>query len=138
MIPSYFFDGRKTVVTNLSICKKIEHFSKYVKYELKYYTNGKVKFNIIRATKKIKSLLKIKDDVQDLSCVIHQGIYSCRNNYVVETMRNTATRLDEHEQPNGKLEPSKHLKNNLGHIFGWMIFSSSYVHHLMINSTAKY
>ena len=32
-------------------------------------------------------------------------------------MRNAATRTDEHEQPNGKSEPSKHLKNKQGHKF---------------------
>ena len=40
-----------------------------------------------------------------------------------ETIRNIVTRIDEDEQPKGKLEPSKHLKNKPGHQFDWMILS---------------
>ena len=65
----------------------------------------------------LRSLFKIKDNVKHFSCVIYHRICSCLNNYVVETMRNATTRIDEHEQPNGKSELSKHLKNNLGHKF---------------------
>ena len=36
---------------------------------MELYANGKVKFNIIWATRKIKSLFKIKDKVKHLSCV---------------------------------------------------------------------
>ena len=46
------------------------------------------------------------------NCVIYQGISSCGNNYIGETIRNTVTRIDEHEQPNGNSKPSKHIKNN--------------------------
>ena len=74
-----------------------------------FYTNGKVKFNIIWSTRKIKSLFKIKDNVKHLSCVVYQGICSCGTNCIGETIRNVVLRIDEHEQPNGKSEPSKHL-----------------------------
>ena len=53
-----------------------------------------------------------------ISCVIYHGICSCGHNYIDETIRNAVTRIDEHEQPNDKSEPSKHLKNNPGHKFG--------------------
>ena len=44
---------------------------------------------------------------------------SCGNNYVGESMRNPTTRIDKHDKPNGKLEPSKYLKNR--HKFDWII-----------------
>ena len=34
---------------------------------------------------------------------------------------NAVTSIDEHEQPDSKLEPSEHLKNNPGHRFDWMM-----------------
>ena len=34
---------------------------------------------------------------------MHQGISSCPNSYVGETMKKAATGIDEDEQPNGKL-----------------------------------
>ena len=74
---------------------------------LEFYTNGKVKFNITWATRKLESLFEIKDNAKHLSCIIYQGICSCGQNYIGQTIRNAVTRKDENEQPNGKPEPSK-------------------------------
>ena len=74
--------------------------------------------------RKINSLFKIKNNVKHLSCVIYQRICSCGHNYIGETIRNTVPRIDEHKQTHGKSEePFKHLKNNPGHKFDWMILS---------------
>ena len=127
MVPRWLFDERKTIAINLHFSNKNEHFSKKFCEKLEFYANGKVKFNIIWATRKIKSLFKTKDNVKHLSCVIYQ-IH--RWNYIGETIRNTVTRIDEHEQPNGKWEPSKHLKSNPGHKFDWMILSRAPSHRL--------
>ena len=105
--------------------KKNEHFSKRFCKKLEFYTNGKEKFNIIWSTRKLKSLFKIKDSVKHLSCVVYQGVCSRGNNYIDETIRNVVTRIDEHEHPNGK-----HLKNNPGHQFNWMILSRVLSHRL--------
>ena len=70
MIARWLFDERKTVAINLPSSNKNEHFSKMFCEKSEFYTNGKVKFNITWATKKIKSLLKIKDNIKYLSCVI--------------------------------------------------------------------
>ena len=117
MIPRWLFPERKTVAINLPFSNKNEHFSKRFCNKLEFYTNGKVKYNIIWATKKIKPLFKVNDNVKHLSCVMYQGIFSCGNNYIGETIRYPVTRIDEHEQPNRKSEPSKHLENNPGHKF---------------------
>ena len=45
------------------------------------------------------------------------------DNYIGKTIRNAVTRIDEHEQPNSKSEPSKQLKNKPGHQFDWIILS---------------
>ena len=89
-----------------------------------------LKFNIIWSTRKIKSLFKIKYNVKHLCCVVYHGICSCGNNYIGETIRNVVTRTEEHEQPNGKSETSKHLKNNTGLQFNWMILSRAHSHRL--------
>ena len=128
MIPRWLFDERKTI--NLPFSNKNEHFSKKFCKKLEFYTNGKVKLNIIWSTRKIKLLFKIKDNVKHLSCVVFHGIWSCGKNCIGETIRNVVTRIDGHKQPNGKSEPSKHLKNNPGHQFNWMILSRAPSHHL--------
>ena len=38
-------------------------------------------------------------------------------------MRHANTRIDEHEQQKDKLETSKHLKNNPGQKYDWMMLS---------------
>ena len=123
MIPRWLFDERKTIMINLAFSNRNEHFSKKFCDKLEFYTNGKVKFSIIWATRKIKSLFKIKGNMKHLSCVLYQEICSCENNYIGGTIRNVVTRIDEHKQPNRKLKPSKHLKNKPGHQFDWMIVS---------------
>ena len=70
MIPRWLFDERKTIAINLPLSNENEHFLKTFCEKLEFYTNGKAKSNIIWATRKIKSLLKIKDNVKHLSCVI--------------------------------------------------------------------
>ena len=51
MIPRWLFDERKTVVINLPFSNKNEHFPKTFCEKLESYTSGKVKFNIIWATR---------------------------------------------------------------------------------------
>ena len=109
MIPRWLFDERKTIAINLPFSNKNEHFFKNFCEELVFYTNGKVKFNFIWSPRKIKSLFKIKDNVKHVSCVVYHGLCSCGTNYIGETIRNVVLRIDKHEQPNGKSEPSKHL-----------------------------
>ena len=130
IIPRWLFDERKTIAINLPFSNKSEHFSKRFCEKLESYTNGKLKFNIICSTRKIRSLFKIKGNIKHLSCVVYHEIFICGNNYKDETIRNVVTRIDEHEQPNGQSEPSKHLKNNPGHQFNWMILSRAPSHRL--------
>ena len=94
MIPRWIFDERKTVAINIPFSNKNKHISKKSCEKLEFYANGNVKFNIIWAARKIKSLFKIKDNVKHLSCVIYQGIRSCGHNYIGKTIRNAVTRID--------------------------------------------
>ena len=114
MIRRWLFDERKTIAINLPSSNKNEHFSKKFCEKLEVYANGKVKFN---------TYLKLKITLNIFSCIVYHGICSCGNNYISETIRNVVTRTGEQEQPNGKSEPSKHLKNNPRHQFNWMILS---------------
>ena len=41
---------------------------------------------------------------------MHQGVCSCGNKYVGETMTNATTWIDKHEQEIGKSERFKHME----------------------------
>ena len=55
MIPSCIFDQRKAVAINLPFSNKNDYFSKTFCKKLEFYTNGKVRFNIIWAARKTRS-----------------------------------------------------------------------------------
>ena len=88
------------------------------------FTNYKVKFNIVWNTQKIKSLFSDKDKVSHYSCVIYREIYSCRADYIGETVSKARWRWNEHENDRDKnSECVKHLNENDNHEFKWSILS---------------
>ena len=53
--------------------------------------------------------------------MIYKGICSCESTYVGETKRNVEVRYSKHNHPSGKSEPSKHLHQNINHVFNWSV-----------------
>ena len=45
--------------------------------------------------------------------------------YVGETKRNVEVRYSEHNHPSGKSESSKHLHQNINHVFNWSVICSA-------------
>ena len=82
LIPNWLFHEIKKVVIRLSFAPKNEKFSKRFISKLQTFTNGKVRFHIIRNTRKIQSLLNNKDKVQHLSCIISKVVCSCGADYI--------------------------------------------------------
>ena len=54
---------------------------------------------------KLRLYLRLKIILNIFTCSTHQGVCSCGNKYVGETMTNATTWIDKHEQaiPNGNL-----------------------------------
>ena len=77
LIPPWLFDERKHVTIRLPFSSKNEKYCAYFINKLVSFTSGKVKFNVVWNTRKIQSLLPLKDKVQHLSCVIYKSICSC-------------------------------------------------------------
>lgn len=74
--------------------------------------------------------LKSKITLNILFLLYTEEIVAEEINYVRETMTNSITRIDEHEQPIDKSESAKHLRNNPGHELEWIILSRATSHHL--------
>ena len=66
-------------------------------------------------------LFPLKDKSVHPSCVISKGTFWCGETYIGETIRNTSVRWEEHNNPNKKSEPAKHLKSNFYHVCKWVI-----------------
>ena len=58
----------------------------------------------------MSSLFRLKDKNFHRA---YYGKYQCGEDYVGETIRNTATRWLEHNNPTPKSEPAQHIKNIL-------------------------
>ena len=69
----------------------------------------------------ISNLYPLKDKDLHPACKIYKGICSCESTYVGETKRN----VEEHNHLSGKSEPSKHLYQNINHVFTWSVICSA-------------
>ena len=85
------------------------------------FTDNKYDVRIKWITKKFKQLFKLKSSNPHPSCVIYEGVCSCQESYIGETVRNVEIRWQEHEDTQKDSEPAKHLKNNPTHSFIWNV-----------------
>ena len=82
-------------------------------------------------TKKVRQLFKLKSRNLHPSCAIYEGVCSCKESYMGETIRKAEIRWKEHEDTKKESEPARHLKNNQGHSFTWKV-------HLPGSSNARF
>ena len=85
------------------------------------FTNNQFRLAISWNTRKLSSLFQLKDKNLYPACKIYYGKCQRGNDYVRETIRNTATRRSEHNNPTHKSEPAQHIKNHIGHLLDWSI-----------------
>ena len=105
------------VLIELPYCSENERQSKHFIRKLKSFLNTECTIFVKWGTKKIKSLFNLKSRKPYPSCKIYEGACSCGISYIGETKRNTHVRWGEHNNPQGKSEPSQHLYNTPSHKF---------------------
>ena len=126
IIPPNFFEEEKPFISiEIPYCELNETKSKHFLKKFHTFTKESFRLVIIWKTRKIRTLFPLKDKNDYQSCVIYKGICSCGSCYIGETKRNTLTRWGEHNNPTNKSEPSKHLRNNIEHVFTWTILSKA-------------
>ena len=89
------------------------------------FTYEKVKLIIRWKIRNLKSLFSLKDKDLHHACKIYKWICSCESTYVSETKLNVEVRYSEHNHPSGKSKPSKHLHQNINHVFTWSVICSA-------------
>ena len=70
-------------------------------------------------------MFRLKDKNLYPAFKIHYGKCQCGEDYVGETIRNTATCWSEHNNPTHKSETAQHIKNHIGYLFDWSILCNS-------------
>ena len=102
-------------------CPKNEEFSKRFMKKFDGFADNRCDIPIKWITKKVKQLFKLKSRNTHPSCVIYEGVCSCQESYIGETVRNVEIRWKEYEDTQKDSEPAKHLKNNPTHSFIWNV-----------------
>ena len=94
--------------------------------KLDTYTNNKYQFKVIWNTRNIRSLFPLKDKVEHVSSVIYEGICTCGESYIGETVRIADIRWKEHSSPAPSAtltDPAKHVMENPTHYFTWKVLT---------------
>ena len=118
----YLFEVPKSVIlSEIPFCPKNEtSFKQFIKKFHQFIHNtSDVRINWL--TKKMRTSFQLKDKSLHPPCKIYEGIRSCRESYVGETIKNVETRWSEHN----KSSPSKHFNGNIIHVFGWKVFCNT-------------
>ena len=126
IIPPWLFEVKKKIVlVEVPYCLKNESSSKQFIKKFDKFTNDTFNVRIKWLAKKIKTLFKAKDKSLHQACKIYKGVCSCGEIYIGKTIRNIEVRWDEHNNPMKKSNPSKYIKDNLDHVFNWLVLANA-------------
>ena len=98
-------------------CEENENASKHFVKKLEAFTNHRYRITVKWITTNVKSLFKVKSRNPGPSCVMYRSKCSCGEEDIGETERNVEKRSNEHKNPTEKIEPARHLSNNIGNLF---------------------
>ena len=75
--------------------------------------------------RKIRTCFQLKNKSLQPACKIYEGTSIFGETYVRETKRNVEIRRMEHNTPNNKSNPTKHLRDNIYHSFTWKVICNA-------------
>ena len=104
IIPPYLFEEEKPfILLKLPLCEQNEVKSKDFIKKFHKFTNNNFRLAISQKTRKMKTLLKIKDRNLYPACKIYyEECQYCRDKYIGETVQNTFIQWSEHNNPDHK------------------------------------
>ena len=102
-IPQNFFEIAKPVILiEIPFCVKNEIASKQFIKKFNRFTNHKFDIRIKWLTRKIRTLVHLKDKLLHPACKTYEGICICGGKYIGETKRNAEIRWMEHNTSSNK------------------------------------
>ena len=102
-IPQNFFEIPKPVILiEIPFCVKNEIASKQFIKKFNRFTNHKFDIRIKWLTRKIRTLVHLKDKLLHPACKTYEGICICGGKYIGETKRNAEIRWMEHNTSSNK------------------------------------
>ena len=123
--PDLFEESKQFILVEIPYCEEHENASKHFIKKFEAFTNQRYRIAIKWIARKVKSLFKVKSKNLHSFCVIYRRKCSCGEEYIGQIERNVEKRWSEHNNPTEKTEPTRHLSNNIGHLFAWEILMPS-------------
>ena len=122
----WLFKVKKKIVTvEIPHCLKNESSSKQFTKRFDEFTDNRFDVWIKWFTKKVKSLFIVKDKSLHHVCKIYKGVCLCGECYTGEIVRSAEVSWNEHNNPMKKSKPSKHVKDNVDHVFNWSVLTNA-------------
>ena len=121
ILPGFFDIAKPAFIAKVPLCTKNEVSSKEFMRKFHNFTVSKFDLRIKWITRKTKIIFKLKNKRLYSACKIYQGICSCGETYIRQTIRNVETRWNEHNMPSEKSNASKHLNSSITHHFSWSV-----------------
>ena len=125
MIANYLFndiESKLIVLIDIPFCNENERVSKQLLNKLKVFTKEKYDFRIAWKTKNVRQIFPLKEKNRYASCKIYEGVWSCKEDYIVETKRNVGMNIKIQKKDS---EPVKHLFQHPDHVFQWKVLMSA-------------
>ena len=124
--PVWLFEVKKKIVlAGMFCCLKNESSSKKSIKKIDKFPNDTFDVQTKWLSKKVKTLLKVKDESLHQTSIMHKNVCCCGEIFIGETIRNIEIRQDEHNNPVKKPNLSKQIKDNLDHVFKWSGLSNA-------------
>lgn len=98
---------------------------KILSKKLRYFTNRK-SFISIKWIIKITKFISLKRSIFIQPVRSFMGSFPCSKNYNSESKRSMTTRWGEIKNKTHNSEPSKHLNNDIKHIYNWKYLGKSF------------
>ena len=118
LIPQNFLEIPKPVIViEIPFCLKNEITCKQLITKFNYFTNYKFDVGVKWFNRKIRTLFQLKEKSLHPACKIYERICICVEKIFGETKRNGEITWMEHNTPSSKLNPAKHLRDNIDHSF---------------------
>ena len=88
---------KESILVVFPYCPQNELAAKRFLSKFHQFTNQKFQMTIKWITKKVKSLLLLKDKKPYPACQIYKGMFGCDETYIAETIRNVDIRGNDHD-----------------------------------------
>ena len=119
ILPNIFLISKESILVEFPYCPQNELVARRFQSKFHQFNNQKFQVTIKWISKKVKTFFSLKDKNPYPAWQIYKGTCVFDQIYIGKTIRIVHARWNQHEDIRKEFEPTKHLRENLNHIFKW-------------------